>query len=119
MVPETVGAQLTVLAGLIFVVTERAVQGGELAQLVALEFVLAFGNGRRGLDDVVNQFLRFVDFLFRVGHDQAMKVFFLVAGVSCVRSTLAFLDRTFATNGDFGARFCFHFLQGIATRSDE
>ena len=112
-------AQPTVLTGLVLVVTERAVQGSELAQLIALEFVLTFGDGSRGLDDVVDQFLSFVDFLFRVCHDQAMKVFFLVAGVSCVRSTLAFLDRAFSTNGNLCARFCFHFLQGIATRSDE
>jgi hypothetical protein len=33
-----------VLAGLVFVVTESTVERGELAQLVPLELVLAFGN---------------------------------------------------------------------------
>src|SRR5450432_4187122 len=67
----------------------------------------------------MNQLLSFVNFLFCICHDQAMEVFFLVAGVSCIRSTLAFLDRAFSTNGDLCTRFCFHFLQGIATWSDE
>jgi hypothetical protein len=38
----------TVLACLVLVVTESPVQGGKLAQLVALELILAFGD-RRGL----------------------------------------------------------------------
>jgi len=36
--------------------------------------------------------LGFVDFLFSVGHDKTMQVFFLVAGVSGVRAALSFLD---------------------------
>jgi hypothetical protein len=35
----------TVLAGLVLVVTEGTVKGGKLTQLVALELVLAFGDG--------------------------------------------------------------------------
>jgi len=35
----------TVLAGLVFVVTESTVEGCELTQLVALELVLSFGDG--------------------------------------------------------------------------
>jgi hypothetical protein len=34
----------TVLAGLVFVVSERSVECSEFSELVALEFVLAFGN---------------------------------------------------------------------------
>lgn len=34
----------TVLTGLVLVVTERSVEGGELTKLVALEFVLALRN---------------------------------------------------------------------------
>ena len=35
----------TILAGLIFVVAESTVERGELAKLVTLEFILAFGDG--------------------------------------------------------------------------
>jgi hypothetical protein len=35
----------TVLTGLVLVVTEGTVEGSKLTKLVALEFVLAFGNG--------------------------------------------------------------------------
>jgi hypothetical protein len=34
-----------ILASLVLVVTKSTVEGGELTQLVALEFVLAFGDG--------------------------------------------------------------------------
>jgi len=34
----------TVLAGLILVITKCTVEGGKLTKLVALEFVLTFGN---------------------------------------------------------------------------
>lgn len=36
----------TVLASLVLVVSEGTVEGGEFSELVALEFVLAFRNGR-------------------------------------------------------------------------
>lgn len=36
--------RLTVLAGLILVITERTVQSGQLAKLIALQFVLALGD---------------------------------------------------------------------------
>jgi hypothetical protein len=36
------------------------------------------------LDDVVNQLLGLVHLVLGVGHDQTVKVFFLVAGVSGV-----------------------------------
>ena len=42
-----------VLAGLVLVVSQGSVQGGEFAQLVSLEFVLALGD-RRGLQHLVS-----------------------------------------------------------------
>lgn len=69
------------------------------------------------LDNVVDQLLGLVDLLFGLCHDQTMKVFFLVATVSGVRSTLSFLDGALATDSNFGTRLSLHFLQGIATRS--
>ena len=71
------------------------------------------------LNDVVNQFLGFVDLLLGVGHDQAMQIFLLVAGVSGIRTSFSFLDGTFSTDGDLGSGFSFHFLQGVSTRTDK
>lgn len=71
------------------------------------------------LDNLVDEPLGFVDLLFRVCHDQAMEVLVLVAGVSSVRFALALLDRAFASNGDLGARLCFHLFERITTRTDE
>jgi hypothetical protein len=98
-----------VLASLVLVVTKGTVEGGELTELVALEFVLAFGdrgslellvwNVRRNmfgvtysLNDVVDELLGLVDLLLGVGHDQAMKVFLLIASVSCIRAPFTLLD---------------------------
>jgi ABC-type proline/glycine betaine transport system permease subunit len=67
----------------------------------------------------VNQLLGLVHLLFGIGHDQAVEVFFLIASVSGVRSTLALLDGTFAADGDLGAGLGLHLLQGVSTRSYE
>lgn len=115
---DNLGA-LTILTSLVLVITKSSVERCKLTELVTLELVLSFGDRCCRLDDIVNELFGFVDLLFCVCHDQAMEIFFLVAGVSCVRSTLAFLDRAFATNGDLCTRFCFHLFQSIATRSDE
>jgi hypothetical protein len=110
----------TVLASLVLVVSKGSVESGELTQLVALEFVLAFGYGcslmqsvsdqrwvgkekTYGLNYIVDQLLRLVDLLLGIRHDQAMKIFFLIAGVSCIGTTLSFLDGPFSTNGNLGA----------------
>jgi len=127
----------TVLASLVFVITKRTVQCSELAELIALEFILAFGN-RRGLcnfigvefnqakfgctyslDDVVDKLFGFVYLLFRVGHDQAMQILVLVARVRSVRLSFALFHRAFAADGDFGPRLALHLLQCVATRANE
>lgn len=107
----------TVLASLILVVTKSTVKSGELSKLVPLELVLTLRNRGSRLDNVVNQLLGLVDLFFSVCHNQAVKVFFLVASVSGVRSTLSFLDGAFATNSNLGKRFGLHFLQRVTTRS--
>ena len=80
---------LTILACLVLIVTKRTVESCKLTELVALEFVLTFGDGgglvsisqqtiqdwvtvAYRLDDIVNELLRFVDLLFGVGHNQTM-----------------------------------------------
>jgi hypothetical protein len=126
-----------ILASLVLVITKSTIEGGKLAQLVALELVLAFGNGgsldsnvsenRIGvercvtycLDDIVDELLRLVDLLFGVGHDQAVQIFVLVAGVSSVRLALAFFDGAFAANGDLGAGLVLHLLERVTTRSNQ
>jgi hypothetical protein len=71
------------------------------------------------LNDVVDQLLRLVDLVLGVGHDQAVQVFFLVAGVSCVRASFALLDRALATDSDLGAGLGLHLLERVATGADE
>lgn len=109
----------TVLASLIFIVTQGSIESSELTELVTLQFVLALGNGSSGFDDVVDQFLGLVHLVFGVGHDQAVKVLFLVTGVSCIGATLALLDGALAADGNFCTRFGLHLLQSVATRADE
>lgn len=75
--------------------------------------------GAYSLNDVVNQLLGLVDLLLGIGHDQTVKIFLLVAGVSGVRTTFSFLDGTFSSDGNFGTGLSFHFLQGISTRTDK
>jgi hypothetical protein len=93
----------TVLASLVLVVSEGTVECGEFSELVSLEFVLAFRNGRSSLNDVVDEFLSLVDLLFGIGHDETVQIFFLVAGVRGIRPTLTLLYGALATNGDLGA----------------
>ena len=37
-------ANLTVLTGLVLIITKGTIQGSELSKLVSLEFILTFGN---------------------------------------------------------------------------
>jgi hypothetical protein len=125
----------TVLASLILVVSKSTIECCKLTKLIALELILAFRDrgslqglalnlevlsGRTySFNDVVNQLLRLVDLLLGVGHDQTVKIFLLIAGVSGVRSTFSFLDGALSADGNLGSGFCFHFLQGISTRTDK
>jgi ABC-type proline/glycine betaine transport system permease subunit len=67
----------------------------------------------------VNELLRLVNLVLGIGHDQAVQVFLLVAGVSCVRSTFTLLDGAFASDSDLCAGFGFHLLERVSTRADE
>ena len=71
------------------------------------------------LDNVVDELLGLVDLLLGIGHDQAMKVFFLIAGMSCVRASFTLLDRAFATNGNLCLGFRLHLLEGISTGANK
>ena len=71
------------------------------------------------LDDIVDQLLRFVDLVFGVGHDQAVQILFLVAGVSCVRTTFALLDGAFATDRNLCAGLGLHLFERVASRADK
>ena len=70
-------------------------------------------------NDIVNELLRLVNLIFGIGHDETMQVFFLVAGVSSVRSSFTLLDGAFATNSNFGTRLRFHFLERVTTRTNQ
>lgn len=128
-----------VLASLVLVVTESTVESSQLTQLVALELVLTFGNGGslrgedismrigRGqtwsftyrLNDLVNEFLRFDDLFLGIGHNQAVQILILVAGMSSVRLALTLLDRALSADRDLGLRFGFHVFQSVTTGTDE
>lgn len=79
------------------------------------------GGGRStySLNDVVDELLGLVHFVLGIGHNKTVQIFFLVAGMSCVRTALALLDGTFATNGNLCTRLGLHLLQSVATRTDE
>lgn len=94
-----------VLASLVFVVTQSAVEGSQLTQLAPFQLILSLGDGCCCLNYVVDQLLGLVDLLFCVSHDETMQVFFLVAGGSSIRTALALLDRALATDGNFCTGF--------------
>lgn len=71
------------------------------------------------LDNVVDELLGLVDLLLRIRHDQAVKVLLLVAGMSCVRSSLTLFDGTFATDRNLCARLGLHLLEGVSSRSNK
>ena len=70
-------------------------------------------------NDVVDELLRFVDLFLGVGHDKTMQILFLVAGVGGIRAAFALFDGSFSTDGNLGAGFVFHLLEGISTGSDK
>lgn len=71
------------------------------------------------LDNIMDQFLRLVDLVFSVGHDQTVQILLLIARVRGVGATFAFFDGPFTADGDLGARFRLHLLQSVATRANE
>jgi hypothetical protein len=125
-------SELTVLAGLVFIVTQRAVEGREVSQLLPLQLVLAFGDGcglRRlamrdtegqayRFNDVRNQLLRLVHLFLGVCHDQAVQILLLITGVSSVRPAFAFFHGSFASDRNLCAGVGFHFLERVATRTN-
>lgn len=77
------------------------------------------GGKTYGFNDIVDEFLGLVDLVFRVGHDEAMQIFFLVTGVSSIRTAFALLDGAFAADRNLCPRLGFHLLQSISTGTDE
>lgn len=71
------------------------------------------------LDNVVDKLLRLVDLLLGVGHDQAVKILLLVAGMSCVRTSFTLLDGAFATDRNLCLGFGLHLLEGVSTGANE
>ena len=71
------------------------------------------------LNDVVNQLLGFVDLFFGVCHDQTVQVFLLIAGMGGIGAAFSLFYGSFSTDGDFGAGFGLHLLEGVTTGSNE
>ena len=67
----------------------------------------------------MDELLGLVDLLLRIGHDEAVEVLLLVAGVGGVTASFSFLDGSLSTNGNLGAGVLFHLLECVATRADE
>ena len=67
----------------------------------------------------MDKLLSLIDLVLGVGHDEAVQVLFLVAGVGGVRPALALLDGALAADGNLGAGLCLHLLEGVATGADE
>lgn len=109
----------TVLASLVLIVTKGTVKSSQLTKLVTLELVLAFGNGCGCFNDIVDKLLGLINLFFGVRHNQTVKIFFLVATVSGVRSAFSFFDGAFASNGDLSTGLGLHLFQGVSTRSYE
>jgi hypothetical protein len=80
---------------------------------------LTFGNRSSGFNDVVDQLLRLVDLIFGIGHDQAVEILLLIAGVSGIRAAFTLLDGTFATNCNLCTGFGLHLLEGVTTGTYE
>ena len=71
------------------------------------------------LDDVVNELLGLVDLVLSVGHNQAVKILLLVAGVSGVRASFTLLDGALATDRDLSTGLGFHLLERVATGANK
>jgi hypothetical protein len=57
------------------------------------------------LNDIVDQLFGLVDLVLGVGHDEAVEILLLVAGMGSIRTSFALLDGALSTDGDLGARF--------------
>ena len=53
-------------------------------------------------DDVMDQPLGLVNLFLGIGHDQAVEIFFLVAGVGGIGTAFALLDGSFSANRNLG-----------------
>ena len=56
-------------------------------------------------DNVVDKLFGLVHLFLGVGHDQAMQVLLLVAGVCCIRTAFAFLDGALSADSNLGTGF--------------
>jgi hypothetical protein len=71
------------------------------------------------LNNLVNELFGFCNLLLGIGHNQAVEVLVLVAGMGSIGLALTFLDGAFSTNRDLGQRFGFHVFQSVSTGTDE
>jgi hypothetical protein len=67
----------------------------------------------------VDELLGLVDLLLGIGHDQAVKILLLVAGVSGVRASFTLLDGALATDRNLGAGLGFHLLERVSTGANK
>lgn len=74
--------------------------------------------GTHRFDDPVDQPDTSLNFRHIFTRDQAVEVLFRIVS-KCLRSGFPFFDASLATNTNFGTTFPFHFLQTVATRSNE
>jgi hypothetical protein len=108
----------TILADLVFVVTEGTVESGEFPKLIAFMIILTFWSGCSRFDNPVDHFDASRHFLFTFTENKAMKVFF---GIICILigSSFSLFDTPFPSDADLGTTFPLHFLQAITTGTNE
>jgi hypothetical protein len=70
-------------------------------------------------DDLVNELFGFCNLLLGIGHDQAVEILVLVAGMGSIGLALTFLDRALSADCDLGQRLGFHVFQSVTTGTDE
>lgn len=67
----------------------------------------------------MDELLGLCNLFLGIGHDQAVKVLVLVAGMGSIRLALTFLDGALSADGDLGLGLGFHVFQSVTTGTDE
>jgi hypothetical protein len=70
-------------------------------------------------NDLVNELFGFCNLLLGIGHNQAVEVLVLVAGMGSIGLALTFLDGALSANSNLGQRLGFHVFQSVSTGTDE
>jgi hypothetical protein len=96
-----------ILAYLVLIVSQGTVKRSEFTKLASLVIVLAFGSGSSSFDNLVNQVHTSVNLILGLCHDKTVEILFGVICI-CIRSALALLDTSLASNTNLGTTLPLH-----------